>query len=230
MKGILYGTGVGPGDPELLTLKAYHTIQKTSIIAIPSSNKERCTAYQIALRAIPELETKTILPLSLPMTKDSSLLKKSHEAASLAIEQYLDQGEDVCFLTLGDPTVYSTYMYIHHTIAKKGYQTIIQNGIPSFCAAAASFQISLAEQSDPIVIIPGSYETDSLLNLPGTKILMKSGKQLSHVKSSLQKHNFDIYMTENCTMDNEIHYHSIEEIPDNSSYYSLIIAKSKENL
>lgn len=228
MKGTLYGTGVGPGDPELLTLKAFYTIQKTSIIAIPSSSKERCTAYQIALQAIPELESKTILPLSMPMTKDPILLKESHTMAAHTIEQYLKQGEDVCFLTLGDPTVYSTYMYIHHLIAEKGYPTVIQSGIPSFCAAAASFQISLAEQSEPIIIVPASYQPDSFLDLPGTKILMKSGKQISKVKSSLKKHELDVYMAENCTMAGEALYHSIEEIPDNACYYSLIIAKSQK--
>ncbi len=226
MKGTLFGTGVGPGDPELLTLKALHTIQTSPVIAIPSSNKDRCTAYQIAQKAVPELDTKTILPLSMPMTKDPRILKNSHEAAAHSIQQFLDQGQDVCFLTLGDPTIYSTYMYIHQIISKNGYHTVILNGIPSFCAAAAAFQISLAEQSEPIMIIPGSYETDALLNIPGTKVLMKSGKQISNVKSALLKHNFSIYMAENCTMENEKRYYSLEEIPDDSGYYSLIIAKS----
>lgn len=227
MKGTLFGTGVGPGDPELLTLKALHTIQASPVIAIPSSNKNRCTAYQIAKKAVPELDSKTILSLSMPMTKDPLILKNSHEAAASSIQQFLDQGQDVCFLTLGDPTVYSTYMYIHQIISKHGYHTVIHNGIPSFCAAAAAFQISLAEQSEPITIIPGSYETDALLTTPGTKVLMKSGKQLSNVKNSLSNHDFTIYMAENCTMDNEKRYYSIEEIPDDSGYYSLIIAKSK---
>lgn len=226
MKGTLFGTGVGPGDPELLTLKALRTIQSSPIIAIPSAKKDRCTAYQIAQKAVPELDKKIVLPLSMPMTKDPLILKSSHTAAAASIQQFLDQGQDVCFLTLGDPTVYSTYMYIHQIISKNGYPTVILNGIPSFCAAAAAFQISLAEQSEPITIIPGSYKTDAFLTIPGTKVLMKSGKQLSNVKTALSKHNYTIYMAENCTMDSEKRYYSLEEIPDDSGYYSLIIAKS----
>ena len=130
MKGTLFGTGVGPGDPELLTLKALRTIQSSPIIAIPSAKKDRCTAYQIAQKAIPELDKKIVLPLSMPMTKDPLILKSSHTAAAASIQQFLDQGQDVCFLTLGDPTVYSTYMYIHQIISKNGYISFI-NIIPN---------------------------------------------------------------------------------------------------
>ena len=110
MSGILYGIGVGPGDPELLTLKALRILRESDVIAIPSETKESCAAYRIALEACPELERKELLPIPMPMTKDSAALERSHEAAANAIARQLEQGRQVAFVTLGDPTFYSTYL------------------------------------------------------------------------------------------------------------------------
>ena len=138
MSGILYGVGVGPGDPELLTLKALRILRESDVIAIPSETKEACAAYRIALGACPELERKELLPVPMPMTKDPAALERSHEAAASAIAEQLELGCQVAFVTLGDPTVYSTYLYIHRKIAGMGYETAIVSGIPSFCAAGYS--------------------------------------------------------------------------------------------
>ena len=95
-------------------------------------------AWQIIEKAgIRDLEEKKLMGISMPMTKDEKKLLSAHEKGISDLKMALDQGEDLAFLTLGDPTVYSTYMYLHHEIGKLGYQTEIINGIPSFCAAAA---------------------------------------------------------------------------------------------
>ena len=161
MSGILYGIGVGPGDPELLTLKALRILRESDVIAIPSESKEACVAYQIALGACPELERKELLPIPMPMTKDAAALECSHEAAASAIAEQLEQGRQVAFVTLGDPTVYSTYLYIHRKIAGMGYETAIVSGIPSFCAAAARLNQGLVEQAQPLHILPGTYHSAS---------------------------------------------------------------------
>ena len=92
MSGILYGIGVGPGDPELMTIKAAKRIKECAVIAIPHREKELCTAYQIARQAVPEIEEKECLYLPMPMTKDKKVLDESHDLAAGAVMERLDSG------------------------------------------------------------------------------------------------------------------------------------------
>ena len=89
MSGILYGIGVGPGDPELMTIKAVRRIRECTVIAIPHRSKELCTAYQIACQAVPEMEQKECLYLPMPMTKDKKVLDESHDLAAGAVMEGL---------------------------------------------------------------------------------------------------------------------------------------------
>lgn len=225
MVGKLYGIGVGPGDPELLTLKAYRIITECDVIAIPSDNRDTCTAYLIAVQSVPQLEHMKILPVNMPMTKDKEILRYSHEKGTADVIELLKEGKNVGFLTLGDPTVYSTYMYIHNRVKKQGYETEIINGIPSFCAVAAKLGISIAENKEQVHIFPASYDLADTLHLQGTKIFMKMGKKLSEVRNKIIEAKLEAFMVENCGMDNEKIYKSIEEFPEDAGYYSLIIIK-----
>lgn len=228
MSGILYGVGVGPGDPELLTLKALRILRESDVIAIPAETKESCAAYAIALGACPELEQKELLTVPMPMTKDPSALERSHEDAANAIALSLDRGRQVAFLTLGDPTVYSTYLYVHRKIAGRGYETAIISGIPSFCAAAARLGQGLAEKKQPLHILPGTYhggDSKEITALRGTKVLMKTGKNMEAVRRSILESGQEAVLVENCGMPGERVYRGADSFPDNASYYSLIIVK-----
>lgn len=228
MKGKLYGIGVGPGDPELLTLKAIRIMKTAKLVALPKEEGEKSIAYQIALPVCPELANKELLSLPLIMTKDKKALKKAYDESQKMIEDSLSQGKDVVFLTLGDPTIYSTYLYVHKRVEKAGYETEIISGIPSFCAVAARFGIGLAEREEQLHIIPASYQVEEALNLPGTKVLMKAGRKLAKVKEILSRRKEEVLMIENCGMDSEKIYRGIEEIPEKSGYYSLLIVKEKK--
>ena len=225
MSGKLYGVGVGPGDPELITLKALRIMKECDYIAIPSDKKERCLAYTIAEGAFPEIVDKPVIFVNMPMTKSETELTQAHKSACDNLATYLNQGYNIAFLTLGDPTVYSTYLYLHQLLIKDHYDCEIVNGIPSFCAAAAAINEGLVERDQPLHLIPASYALDSLLDLPGTKVLMKSGRQLYSVRSALINKNMISKMVTNCGMDNQEVYSCIEDFPEQSSYYSLIIAK-----
>lgn len=228
MNGKLYGVGVGPGDPELMTLKALRIIRQSDVIAIPGKTKEDCVAYHIARGACPELEEKSILPVPMPMTKDRAKLEENHEAAAKAIEDCLRQGKQVAFLTLGDPTVYSTYLYVHRKVSAHGFDTAIVSGIPSFCAVAAKINQGLVETSQALHVLPGTYSTgrrDEIASLSGTKVLMKTGKNMERVRRSILESGQDAVLVENCGMDGETVYWGAENFPDNPSYYSLIIVK-----
>ncbi len=225
MKGILYGVGVGPGDPKLLTLLAVETIKKAHCIVVPDMGKEK-TALKIAE---PYIDGKEIFSVEMPMTRDENELRARHEEAAKRIAKELDEGRDVAFLTLGDPTIYSTYIYVHRIILSMGFEAQIVNGIPSFCAAAARLSISLCDKSEALHIIPASYgKTEELLALSGNKVLMKSGKQMEAVvdmlKTSGQIDN--AMMVERCSMEDEKVYRNLSEVK-NSGYFSLIIVREE---
>lgn len=250
MTGTFTGVGVGPGDPELMTIRAVRAIRECSTVAVPISDREledtvlfsrgdpkeewgrkyleRCTAWQIAGNAVPELDEKQVLLLPMPMIKERDRLKEIHDRDAAEVAKLLDEGQQVVFLTLGDPTVYSTCMYIHKRLKAKGYPTEIVPGVPSFCAAAARMDISLVENRDELHVLPASYDIEKSLELPGTKVLMKSGKKIADVRRLLLEKGLEAEMVENCGMENERIYLSAEEIPEEAGYYSLLIVKERK--
>lgn len=225
MAGIMYGIGVGPGDPELMTIKAVKRIRDLKVIAIPHKDKEVCTSYQIARQAVPEIDEKECLCLHMPMTKDQEALKKSHETAADAVIARLELGEDVGFLTLGDVSIYSTFAYLAERVVKEGYEIHLLSGIPSFCAAAARLDLSLVTGSEELHIIPASYQISDALKLPGVKVLMKAGRQIEAVKEEIKRSGLSAVMVENCGMEEERIYKSLDEIPETAGYYSLLIVR-----
>ena len=229
MKGTLYGVGVGPGDPELMTLKAVRLIRENKIIAVPGADPKETVAYKIAVQAVPELAEKELLPIYMPMTHDPEELERNHAKGAQTLESHLEKENKIDFLTLGDPCVYSTFSYLQKRVEQDGYPTALVSGITSFCAAAARLNIPLSEWNEQLHIVPAVHRLDSTLSESGNYILMKSGKKMNQVKEILAQSNRDVMMVENCGMENEHIYRSVEEIPDDAGYYSLIIAKEKKN-
>jgi precorrin-2/cobalt-factor-2 C20-methyltransferase len=226
LKGVLYGVGVGPGDPKLLTIKAAEILTQVKIIAVPDTGGEKMAMNIVS----PYIQGKDIIYCPMPMTKDRSLLKQSHEKSAQMICDILERGMDVAFITLGDPSIYSTYMYVHRLVCEKGYKAVIIPGIPSFCAAAAALNTSLCEGSDLLHIIPASYEdTDEMLKIKGNKILMKSGKKLTEVKESLKQLGLfeKAQMVELCSMENEKAYKNLSDAPDSAGYFTIILVKEE---
>ena len=227
MSATVYGVGVGPGDPELMTLKAVRLIRENDIIAVPGKDPKESVAYRIAAGAVPEIEEKTIISVYMPMVKDRELIDKEHRKGAKIIEEYLDQGKNVVYLTLGDSCVYCTFSYIQHILETDGYNVELVNGIPSFCAAAARLNISLTEWDEPLHVIPAAHKSEEALDLDGTYVLMKSASYMKQVKELLKASGKDAVCVENCGMETEKIYRSTEEIPDDAGYFSLIIAKDR---
>ena len=222
--GKLWGVGVGPGDPELLTLKAVRVISQADVILVPDSCKSDNVALTIAGEYV---KGKEVLKISTPMVRDQETLDRAFETAADTVAQLLDQGKQAVFLTLGDPCVYSTYMYIHERVLARGYAVEMVPGIPSFCAAAAKLNQSLCQGSEPLLILPASHNRLDLLDVPANKVLMKAGsaildlKQVFQDRGELEKAS----MVENCTMEGEHIYPHMKDLESPSGYFSLVIVK-----
>ena len=228
--GKLYGVGVGPGDPELMTLKAVRLIRECHAIVIPESGKETNVAFEIARGAAPEIEEKEKIQVSMPMIREKSRLKESHDKAAEQIAEELLKGKNIAFLTLGDPSIYSTYIYIHNRLTAQGYETEIVPGIPSFCAVAARLNEGLTEASEALHIIPASYDgVEEALQLKGTRVLMKSGKSIGTVKTILNnmENPPSVKMVERCGMQGERVFQGLDDLDEDASYFSILILKDQ---
>ncbi|MEG0804391.1 MAG: precorrin-2 C(20)-methyltransferase, partial [Pygmaiobacter sp.] len=186
-KGIFYGVSVGPGDPELLTLKAVRVLGACAVIATPQTKSGETLALNIAKQAV-SMENKTIVPLFFSMDRDKAVQSAAHAKAAAVIASYLAAGQDVALLNLGDVSIYSTHCYLMELLEKAGYKTVMVPGVPSFCAVAARLSISLTQMNSPLHIVPaGGGTLAENLALPGTKVLMKSGQRMAEVCTTLQE-------------------------------------------
>lgn len=222
-KGRLYGVSVGPGDPELMTLKAVRTIRGADVIAFPGKEKGTCTAYQIARQTVPEIEEKECLPIPMPMTKDKERLEQSHREGAAKLLACLKEGKDVAFLTLGDVTIYSTGWYLYHLVREAGGTGELISGVPSFCAAAARLERALVSGEEALHVLPASYPVADGLEMTGVKVLMKAGKKIGDVKEALLAQGLTACGVQRCGMEGEKVYRTAEEIEEDAGYYSLFI-------
>ncbi|MDR0569149.1 MAG: precorrin-2 C(20)-methyltransferase [Spirochaetaceae bacterium] len=224
-RGALYGVGVGPGDPELITLKAVRIVSSCSAVCFP----EMKSAFEIARSAMPEIAEKEIIPLDLPMTRDAETLRLGREKAADRIMEALASGKSVAFLTLGDVSIYSTFGYLRKIIAEKGYETQAVPGITSFCAAAAALGEDLALWEEPLHIIPASYpDLSGALRMKGARVLMKSGSAIPEVRALLEAQGLadSARVVENCGMANQRIWKSIRDMGDaKTGYFTIIIVK-----
>ncbi len=225
MSGILYGVGVGPGDPELMTLKAARLAREADVIAVPGKDAKESVAYKIAVQAVPEIADKELVPIYMPMVHDLEEQHRNHEKGAKLLESYLDAGKKVVFLTLGDSTIYCTFSYLQKIVEDDGYVVELVSGIPSFCAAAARTNTPLVEWNELLHIVPAVHTMDTPLDQPGNYVLMKSGSHMKEVKAKLAASGRKVTVVENCGMPGEKIYHGVNEIPDDAGYFSLIIAK-----
>lgn len=218
-----YGVSVGPGDPELLTLKALRVIENCPVIAAPKTSGGNMLALDIVREAV-ELEGKTILPLEFSMSPDPEVIHESHVRAADLVEAHLSAGRDVAMLNIGDVSIYATFGYIMDILKAQGYETAMVPGVPSFCAAAARLGVSLVSGEEPLHVMPGG---DFDEKLQGTKVLMKSGKQLPRVTQNLKRLGLSdrSAAVQNCGLPTERVCRDIDGLSSDTGYFTTIIVK-----
>lgn len=231
MKGTLYCVGVGPGDPELLTLKALKIIRTCPVLAVPQSRTGVVTAQGILMKALDgcgiTIDDKTVIAMDFPMTRDDQVLKGAHEKAACRLRAELDQGRDVCLITLGCSTVYATSIYVHRLIHEAGYVTEIVPGVPSFCAVAAKLQQPLCEKDEALIVIPGNHEhRRELLALEGSKVIMKPSGKLGPIQEELRDLQLldKTAMIERCGLPGERIYEKAGDAKE-TGYFAVLLVK-----
>ncbi|RKD22497.1 precorrin-2/cobalt-factor-2 C20-methyltransferase [Caminicella sporogenes DSM 14501] len=152
-KGKFYGVGVGPGDSELITVKAKRILNEVDVVICPEKRKSAGSfAYDIAKEHIKK-DVK-IIYLTFPMIYDENELQNKWEENALIIAKLLNEGKSVAFITLGDPTVYSTYMYLLPYLKKYDVEVETIPGITSFCSVAGSLNIPIVEWEEGFSVVP----------------------------------------------------------------------------
>ncbi len=189
--GVFYGIGVGPGDPELLTVKAVTVLRRCRHVFVPKARiAADSVALDIARRHLgPEASVHELL---FPMLTDREELARHWAEAAAQIVPVLQAGEDACFLTLGDPLLYSTYIYLLEKLRRQmpDVNAVTIPGITSFCAAAALTQFAIGEGKTTVTIVPTADDLEAVrhaLKTGGTVVLMKIGGRLQEILNLLEQ-------------------------------------------
>lgn len=203
-RGKLYGVSVGPGDPELLTLRAARVLREVDCVAAPDLGG---SSARTALNIVGEfIQGKQLIDCASPMTSDKRETGLAYDAIADTVSALLDQGKSVAFVTLGDASVYSSWSYLNERMKARGYEVEVVPGVTSFNAAAARLGESLCERSELLTVVPGSSkEVGRALQTEGTKVFMKSGKRLGELRDTLRENGLasSSSLVANCGLEGE---------------------------
>ena len=233
--GKLYGIGVGPGDPELISLKFVRILKDMDVVFAAASSKND---YSIALGiARPHLgKDIQVIRLSFPMTADIEKEKHAWRKNAETVIEYLNQGKDAAFITIGDPLTYSTYGYLVKEVTNLSPDTVINTipGITSYQAAAALTNTPLAEGDESLLILSGLKEKDQLKNLIGKAdniILLKAYRNMQEICSAIEELDLTNKTTGviRCGLDGEEIVTDIRKMTDkNPHYFTVLMIKNNK--
>ena len=237
----LFCVGCGPGDPELLTIRALNLIKEADVIFVPTSKLNKPS---IALSIVKKHLKKTteIFNLVFPMIKDRDSLKAYWKKNAFEIAQMVRSRKKTFYLTVGDPSLYSTWIYIHREL-KKNYQDIeieIVPGITSIFAFAAEAKISLVEGDENLSIVPACYDLNKVKNTiksSDTIVFLKDGRYFDNVIEMLSDTGFSddskIAIAQDVsTQENILEIKSLKDIKgkkqSSSKYFSIMVVKRND--
>jgi precorrin-2/cobalt-factor-2 C20-methyltransferase len=217
----LYGIGIGPGDMELLTLKAYNLIKSCDYVFIPES-KGDSLAGKITSEYIKD---KKVIELSFPMGEDN---QERYVQAAQIINEALKDDEVGTFLTLGDPMTYSTYAYLMNELIILNVVTETIPGITSYNAAAALLGLPITLKDESFYLVDGNIDEEILKRIDSICIL-KVSKNKQEIIDKLERHGFDYTYVKRCTQENQAVIYDKETMLADKDYMSLIFARRIQN-
>ena len=192
----LIGIGVGPGDPDLLTVKAVKAINNADIIMCPASNEDRPSiALSVVSSLIDKSKNQEIVKLIFPMTKDKDVLEDTWKKNAKIMAETVLSGKNVVYLTVGDPYLYSTWIYMHKDL-KENYPDMdisVIPGIVSMFTFASKVGVSIAEGAEKVAIIPSCYDLSSVKEIAKhseTMVFLKDGRYFDKVIEVLKESGF----------------------------------------
>jgi precorrin-2/cobalt-factor-2 C20-methyltransferase len=229
-RGKLIGIGVGPGNTELLTVKAVKALQSVEVICAPrSASSKPSLALSIVQPVLDDRddEYETLEPL-FPMIEDKNALEGYWDDAAGVMAQKLEDGKNLAFITLGDPMVYSTFSYVCKRITAMDFDVEIIPGVTSFTGCAATAGIPIAEKDEIIVIVPKVDERlEKIMEYGDTFVIMKTSRHSEELEKIVaqDKRNKDVISVQNCSMKDEKVFKGFSK---DKKYLSTTIVKFKD--
>lgn len=223
-----YGIGVGVGDPEMITVKAVNILKKIDIVLIPNAGRDyTSTAYNIAK----EYLKKDVKLINIEFSMNPKLEERKKERKKNAgiVEKYLKENKNVAFLTIGDPMVYSTYIYLLENISSE-YQVQTISGISSFADISSRFNIPLVIGNETLKILPLHKNCDigKEIKTADNVVIMKVALKFKELKKVLKETNNEnnIILVCESGKEKERVYFDLNEIDeDNVPYFSTLLLK-----
>ena len=229
MSGTLYGVGMGPGDPELLTLKAWRLIAGARTIAYLCANGSESTALDIAKPFLPDAYSP--IAIDMPMKVEREPAQAAYDEGCFRISHALSQGDDVIFLCEGDPFFYGSFMYVFERLYLKHKITVVP-GITSISAASAELQQPLVQRDESLKVLPATMSAAKLkaeLTTANAAAIIKVGRHIEKVKSVLAELSLlsSAIAIEHATKPNQV-IRPLNEIQTNTvPYFTTIIVWRK---
>jgi precorrin-2/cobalt-factor-2 C20-methyltransferase len=228
MNGTLYGVGVGPGDPELMTVKAWRLIGTAKVIAYLAANGGDSTARSIAAPFIPDDAEEIIIDM--PMRVDRAAGQAAYDEGAQRIAAKLRDGNDVVMLCEGDPFFYGSFMYMFERLADT-FETVVVPGVTSITAAASVIGQPLCERDEVLKVLPATMAEEDLqreLLSTSAAAIIKVGRHFGKVKRVLKALNIENNATavERATHDDQLIRRTADIAEDTLPYFTTIIVRT----
>ncbi|GEO85009.1 MULTISPECIES: precorrin-2 C(20)-methyltransferase [Alphaproteobacteria] len=186
MTGKLYGLGLGPGDPELITLKAHRILTGVPVVAYPAPDTGPSFARQIAAPYLGAHQQE--VPIVVPMRVERFPAQEIYDQAAETLSRHLDAGLDVAVLCEGDPFFYGSFMYLFERLSGR-YESEIVPGVSSMMAAAAALGRPLAARNDVLSVVPGPLDDEAMrarIDVAGAVAIIKVGRHFARVRALIE--------------------------------------------
>jgi len=230
MSGTLYGLGVGPGDPDLITLKAYGILQRVPVVAYPAPEEGDSLARAIAAPHLPGNQTE--IAIRTPMVPGAFPANDVYDAYSIEIAAHLDAGRDVAVLCEGDPFLYGSFMYVFARFVGERRVQVIP-GVSSIVACAAAAGAPLVSRNQVLTVVPATLDAGDLeqrIASSAATAVMKVGRHVSKVRDVLARlgRTEDAWYVEHASMDSERVLPLADFADEQAPYFSMILVRQSE--
>ena len=229
MNGTLYGLGVGPGDPELITLKALRLLRAAPVIAYPAPEHGDSLARAIVAGHLPGGQTE--IAIRMPMVVERFPAQEIYDRAAVEIGAHLEAGRDVAVLCEGDPFFYGSFMYLFGRMAEH-FPVQVVPGVSSLTACAAASGAALASRNDVLTVVPAPLPPERLRELllnTDAAAIMKLGRHFAKVRDVLNELGLakQARYVERATMPNQRLLPLDEVDPDSVPYFSMVLVHKR---